>query len=537
MKKVDIVYNPYRVTASISVDDQPVGINGLLANYQTIEFANWGERFFEDIKNRVNDDYSLVFRAPASECSIMERIVREHESCKGIKTTSPAISDTSLERLEALSEISSHVNVKRVKVSFEVYSDLSDEEIDGFFSVCMPEYGFIEWNMEKRGLSEFKGASDIPFFVICSDSRKAARFKYYESDAIGCVMVLTDHTDLQRRNDCFVESVSSNEELTARISEYFDILILEDIIRKAARSIDIDQSDEYHDVVFLLDKTEPTPVINLPEAVELGVDYNIQYSMLPEDAKLEACRIETSDPRVIAVKDLCLSPLAIGKAMIRVYSNNDPSPIASAYVNVEKRNRIKQIDFDIPRAMRVGDTYDIDVSYEPINADNAHEIVFMSSDKSVATVGADGTLHGVGKGVSVITALVGKVSKTKEIAILPRLKKLLWDVPNTEFFENSAVTIELIKEPEDAVLDEVEISISPSSAGVYDEKSGLLQLNHPGQLTLTAKTRDGRVSNSAQINVKQRTQKKKFPLILKIIIGIAVLYLLLKIFPLPDMRH
>lgn len=529
---VDVVYNPYRVTTSISVDGKPISINSVLANYQTIEMVNWGGRFFEDIRITANDNYSMNFYAPGPECRIMKRLAKD-SVCSKLSLFQPKdIPDTTLERLETLSEIIGAANAPiMVHASFDVYSDFSDEVIHKLFAPLTPNLCFVTWHMETKQMAEFDPDSENPYFVICSDKRKASRMRIGETESHGCILSISDNRSFEYNGYYFVESVTDKVELENCLLDYMDLLVWERLLRDGLSQVHFEHNSKYSDVLFLLDKIEPTPFIKLPETIELGTEYKIQPNMLPAGTALCTCTVQTSDVRVISVSDMKLCAHANGKAMVRVYYNNAPTPIVSRYIQVEKRNRISSIDFNIPAAIRVGDEYDIDVEYEPSNADNANEIMFLSSDQYIADVEKKGTVLGVNAGVATITVAAGKVAKEKQIRIFPRLKKLIWDVASTEVLENTAISATLTREPKDATLDKVRISVYPSSAGVYDERTALLQVNHPGLLTLTAQTADGKVSENVYLEVKERKKNKGIPSWLMMILVILGLWLLSKIFP------
>ncbi len=532
MKHVTINYNPFRLSTTIVVDGKPVGENSALTNYQTVAFPGWQSKFFDAIRTYTNDDYSISFTAPSSECAVISKLVASLDADITIQTHTPAIiDDSTLERLDLVSELLADKKGMRISSGFDIYTDMTDDQVLPLFDPYLSRYPYVSWDYQIFSINEFPGYSDRPFFIICSDKRRSTRVKFLESDAQGCMIVISGTSSFQSKGDCFVENVDSENNISNVLFPYIDMLLMEPLLRDSLQYLTIDPESDQFSVLYLLDKIEPSPYVKLPEVIELGVDYDIEIQMLPEGSPECECTAQTSDPRVISTSSLQLTPVSVGKAMIRIYSNGDPVPIASSYVQVKKRNRIRSLNFDLPRAIRVGDSYDIDIEYEPTNADNTNEIVFFTSDKYIADVGKHGTLLGINSGVATITAMAGKILKEKTIRVIPRLKKLIWEVASTEVFENSAVTVTLKREPDDAILDDVIVSVYPSSAGVYDERSGLLQLNHPGSLTLTAQTKDGKVSESVYLDVKPRKQSKGFPIWLKIILVILGLWLLAKIFP------
>ena len=510
MKNVDIVHNPFRISTSICIDGRGASINGVLANYQTIGLPNWGTRFFNDVRLSANDNYRIHFLAPGPECRLFQRL-GQNTVCSEITVSEPEVLCAEVsDRLMALEHLMEMTEQSfKVPVVFDIYSDLPKETVVESFDRLIPKVEYITHNVDIQPLASFDPDSEAPYFILCANKRSASRLHPDGREAHGCMLILSDENTFQLKGHCFQETVVNSDTMLQRLFDYMDILIWENVLREAMSRIKASPEDESDKALFLMDKIEPTPFIKLPETIEFDVDYEIQAEMLPSDMPMCECTIQTSDAHVISADEMTLTAQALGEAMIQVYVKNDPLPIVNRYIRVEKRNRIRSLDFEMPKIIRIGDTCPINVTYEPKNADNVHEIAFASSDQSIANVRQDGNLLGVEEGEVIITVKAGKASKQKKITVVPRLQKLSWITTSKEVFVNTAIKVELQKFPARATYDKIRISVYPPSAGVYDERTGLLQANYPGFLTLIANSEDGSVSDSLYFEAKESKKQKK----------------------------
>lgn len=110
---------------------------------------------------------------------------------------------------------------------------------------------------------------------------------------------------------------------------------------------------------------------------------------------------------------------AVGKVTIKAVSDKDKTIIGEYEINVYDPNspeitNLRQTISNIK--LEVGESYKTSVTYSP-SAAKAHQIIWTSSDTSVATVSSDGTITGVSVGTVDIIAKCGELTSVCRVTV------------------------------------------------------------------------------------------------------------------------
>ncbi len=153
---------------------------------------------------------------------------------------------------------------------------------------------------------------------------------------------------------------------------------------------------------------ESVSILNEKKTAEAGDTWDIQAAVLPENATEKGLLFESSDALIATVTaDGKVSFRNAGKVTITVKCAGDPSIKATVEVTVNaKEIKPTSIEFDaIPSADKtvVGGKYTLFVTVTPSDATN-YNVLFTSSDESIATVDANGRITFLKAGKVTITA-------------------------------------------------------------------------------------------------------------------------------------
>lgn len=171
----------------------------------------------------------------------------------------------------------------------------------------------------------------------------------------------------------------------------------------------------------------------------------------------------------------------------------------------EESIRVEDISIE-PQSVRLtpGETCALEAVIVPENATNKN-VLWSSSDENVATVDPDGVLTAAGEGRTVVKAISEDGRKTAicevEVYIVEVPVESVSVEPESLTLEvGEQFTLEATVLPEDATdRSVVWISSNPDVATVSSD--GVLTANRRGSLVVTARSRDGKVSDDCQVTV------------------------------------
>lgn len=155
--------------------------------------------------------------------------------------------------------------------------------------------------------------------------------------------------------------------------------------------------------------------------IKKGKSYQLVSTVLPEDANNKQVIWTSSDPKIVSVNETTgyITGLKEGSATITVKTLiNDVS--TDCVVNVTGKNvLISSINIHQKRiSVAVGYTHNLTYSLQPSNA-TENNLVFSSSDQSVAIINQNGVIKGLKEGNAIITVATsnGKVKDTTYVTV------------------------------------------------------------------------------------------------------------------------
>lgn len=193
-----------------------------------------------------------------------------------------------------------------------------------------------------------------------------------------------------------------------------------------------------------------------------------------------------------------------GTATIKVQVGSF-SAMCDVTVTEVHANAIKVAE-DTPSTLYKGQSHKLNVKVLPADTTDDVELVYESSDDSVATVSADGTVTAVKEGIAQITIKTadGRISTVYEVTVkeIP-LQKIVFQEEVTPLEEGKTAHLSILYNPEDTTdAKDVIWSSSDESVATIDQ-SGLLTAVKAGKATITAKVGDKEVSYKLTVTAKK----------------------------------
>ena len=167
--------------------------------------------------------------------------------------------------------------------------------------------------------------------------------------------------------------------------------------------------------------------INLTGETDLltGSSYQITAEVLPANVRNKSVTWTSSDPTVAAVNASGLvTPVSNGTAVIAATA--DSNSTVSACHKVTVTTRVSSLTLSAPERVDVGGMGTVNAEILPDTASNK-QLVWSSSDESIAVVDANGNVFGIGGGYVTVTARTtdgSEIEETAEIQIFQYVRKL-----------------------------------------------------------------------------------------------------------------
>ena len=240
----------------------------------------------------------------------------------------------------------------------------------------------------------------------------------------------------------------------------------------------------------------PVESINVtPSDVTLNVGESalLTATVLPENATNKKFRwISDMEDIVNVDAEGKITALAPGTTYVLAVSDENDKIYGYCEVNVLQPVEGLILDqSDI--VMKVGESTKLSVTIVPINS-SVTNIVWTSSDNSVANVEADGTVNAIKDGETVITAstednkfqAICKVTVVKDVILV---EEILLDIPAFEGEEDDTYQIQATVRPDNASNKELSWSSSDESIVTVDN-NGFMHLVKEGHALITAIAKD-----------------------------------------------
>ncbi|MDD3187260.1 MAG: Ig-like domain-containing protein [Bacilli bacterium] len=226
-----------------------------------------------------------------------------------------------------------------------------------------------------------------------------------------------------------------------------------------------------------------------------GETYQLKYDILPENATDKTIMWETSDARIATVTDTGLvSAKQSGTAVLTIYSMSGVQKSIAIVVN-DMEVSLTGLELSPSNlVMSINDTYNMKVSYIPINAIN-QTTQWASSNSSVVSVN-NGLLVANKVGTATITATSNGISKTATVTVqndIIDITSINLDVASLELKVGKSYQLSVSYLPTNASNSSFSWSTSDGSVATVSS-SGLIKALSSGAATITVKSTNGKLS-------------------------------------------
>lgn len=315
--------------------------------------------------------------------------------------------------------------------------------------------------------------------------------------------------DSQKAKFSFFPSDTTETEVTFSSSDSETVEVKPDgtmnALKAGSATVTVTAKNGGAKVSFKVDVLIPAESVSAgidAESVFAGKSAQAWATVLPENASLKNVTWESSDKSVATVSESGLiEAVNPGKATIKV-TTEDKRATCSFEVTVIRD--VASIELDSKELMLdEGKTAVLTANVLPDDAYNK-EVVWQSSDESVATVDANGKVTAVSKGVAEITAISkvnGSVKAVCKVEVLRRATGVSLSEFEKVLKQGDSFTLIATLLPEGVNNTEVEWTSSDTAVATVDA-NGVVTAVGSGTATITATTKDGGFTASCYVTVE-----------------------------------
>ena len=253
--------------------------------------------------------------------------------------------------------------------------------------------------------------------------------------------------------------------------------------------------------------TPVTSIILSKSSVMLKVDQECKLDaiILPTNATIKKLQWISSNPNIATVdNEGNVKGLNIGSCVVVAASSDGTNVHETCYVTVQKKEFVSQIVLDNDEvALLEGEEKRLSAVVLPSTADNK-SLVWRSDNEKVATVGEDGLVHALSKGIAIISAssLDGSgVTSSCRVSVLRPVSEILLDRDSVVLSEGDTVRISAVVFPSTADNKSL-VWRSDNEEVVTVDDDGLVHALSKGIAIISASSLDGfGVTSSCRVSV------------------------------------
>lgn len=239
-------------------------------------------------------------------------------------------------------------------------------------------------------------------------------------------------------------------------------------------------------------KADPSNVTLLLGASAQMAQGQVNPVIAPDDSTVKTCLFTSSDESIVTVdSEGRLKAVGPGKAKITIVPDEEGTQVKGT-CSITVGNAVTKIEIPSSQTINKGQTFTIKPNLLPKDA-LIKDVIYTSSDESVATVSKSGTVKAVKCGEATITCQAADgsgVKATCTITVIQPVTQITTEVKKIVLFQGNSRKWFVSVGPSDATIKEVKYSSSDSRVAAVDDR-GNITAKSAGKATITATSTDG----------------------------------------------
>ncbi len=509
-RKVEVINNPYQQKVRILLDGKAVSSYSELEQYQDEPFWNWCETIIEIVYKECNySEFILRYSGREEENHIFSQISKKYSYCEYVFV--PFKNNVSFQqRLKMLNKMIANngikVKQKNIRAMFVVSSRYKkySEEISGIN--VENRYCKVEPLVYDAGVSI--GKNDI-VFVVGKDNNVADLSVRYNGRFVFGINIGDDFSFNDKSGRYMVYTCKENELFQC----IFGCLLLIPLLKAFVETIeDIKKQSRNANANYLAELSEvqsveiPLSVDIHDDTIELGK--SVPIKILSEGRRItDHLLFEYSSNNIIFCNGMRIEGVGEGETILFVVREGENFPFFQKKIRVIKTNPITKISFEESQlVVGVGDSFLLNYNFIPVDADNAEDVKFKSSDEQIASVDNKGKVTAIRKGECEIYVYAGQISDYTRVAVKEYMKSLVPNIDRFDLVVGDVAKIEYTYEPFGCI--DGKISINSEDLQIVNIIGNEIRAVSPGDTKLVLSNESKRIVQYVDVSVREKAKRR-----------------------------
>lgn len=434
----------YHITYSCYTQELKVLLNGkriISSNSTVLQYMNeplyrWCNVLPELLYREIGEDYSLIFTGREIETKIIKKVMEKYPHCIQMSESSPQIMTTLQKRMIDLSQLIRENQLTEIapieKRIIFVGNEKHIRYWKPFIEQIKIQNQYCALKTAVQSVTECKSHDRESIYCYFVENRNeiGAYKDYIRNDRYVFFFEENKEGFIESIDNCFLYGISENNfyevifecmllfPLAEVFSEYAHLLM------QCTKNIELKQK------IQLLLSIKPIPVVYAKERIEVGKSVSLETRMQPSRYAAPEFVFESNPPGVVSCTQHRIYGEKIGKTKVNVYEKGVAEPFTELFFEVYQRNRITSIELsEHSKTVGVGDSFVLECTAYPADADNFDKIRWDSDREEIATVSSKGRVIARSAGNCKIFCTAEKIFSVCQVNVKPYMKsfKLLID--------------------------------------------------------------------------------------------------------------
>ena len=531
--KVHIIYNPYKTDTKILINNRPIAKHSKLTKYSNVSFYAWCLQILNDIFEETNEEFDLTITSTAYFANLLKEISEHFDFCKQTTIQTPIINTTLQDRLTTIVEylgiqefyqLFDKIHIKyfsndglitddlfkllKNEINFKLRFMLSNSEYQVYSALRLSDFNHVnqhdlddsiyifDINTTEDLMSILKGFHHI------SKEYNHQIFLYPENLDVKELEVIS----LRNFGRFGIEFINNKEDIQNKISKIWTVLqysVLTKKFKKLITSKNIHYSNTLN--IKLLNRIDPILSTQKHITLNVGESYSIEPSVYPNNSNIEIDYM--IDNANIKINSNIVTAYEKGITHVTVCLKNNPYVFEVVEIEVNEQISIEKMEFiEHQNILGVNDKLKLDINYFPTNAQNIHQIKYVSQNPEIAYFDDFDYLVANKPGKCSINAVVDNVVCSCLVEVKNKVTNINLSDTNLNLKMGQTHELEIEVYPKDAINSELEILCSNNVVKVFENK---IKANEIGECQLIVKTLDNTISTTCKIIVESTLTKKE----------------------------
>lgn len=480
-------FNPDTYGADIQLDGRPLSQYSELNSYLNDDFITWADRFFEMLDEEARNDYDLLLEGTPFHYCILKTAASESRCCRKI-TFSPLNPVVSMEeRIKSIEALCKQYHVPGFSACADKLAceSASPEAMQASWpGLHLIGHGYGIRVRVCAGLEETRMFSNEVFVV--------------PSDKSQCV---------NRGRRSIVEIAEQDR---AALEEYLNSYELKAAFLQknleALQATSLSEKDEL--AVKGIATSQPQYYIpTLPASMDLSESIDLECCVVPSSFPQNLLKVEVGNSSILSLEGGTICAKEVGETSLR-FVDAEGKTLSEQHIQVVRRQYVEKIMINSATPVFSPNSEgQLSIFTYPEGAEDAEQLHFHLSDKSVAVVYPSGKVVTKNPGKCKLTVSAKNVSESYDILVMESVQSVTVSPESSYIMSDETQTLRCEIRPSGALVEAIEWSVDNQySATLSISSDGKTCTVHPSDrlqfvtnITVTCKAGGKEASSVVQV--------------------------------------